>query len=197
MSTLTEEEKRILLDLACAAVQAAAQDQPAPEPDLSQLTQRLREPGASFVTLTQNGVLRGCIGTIKPQLPLAQDVVLRAMAATREDPRFPPLRPEEVPYTTVEVSVLTQPEPLEYETPEQIPSLLRPGIDGVILACGLNRGTFLPQVWEKIPDPRQFLDMLCQKAYLPAGAWKQGDVEIYTYQVESFHRKPDQQSPSA
>lgn len=197
MSTLTEEEKRILLDLACSAVEAAAKNQPPPQPHLDQLPPRLREPGASFVTLTQDGMLRGCIGTIKPQLPLAQDVVMRAVAAAREDPRFPPLRPEELPYTSVEVSVLTPPEPLRYETPEEIPSLLRPGIDGVILARGLHRGTFLPQVWEKLPDPHQFLDMLCQKAYLPPGAWKQGDVEVFTYQVESFHREPGERPAPA
>ncbi len=86
--------------------------------------------------------------------------------------------------------MLTTPHPLDYEHPDELPKLLRPGIDGVIVSHGNNRGTFLPQVWEKVPDTETFLGMLCEKAFLPHEAWRQGHLEFLIYQVESFHEKP-------
>jgi AmmeMemoRadiSam system protein A len=164
--------------------------------NLDAMPQRLRAPGASFVTLTRDGLLRGCIGTLKKQLPLADDVRQHAVAAALSDYRFPVVKPEEVDEIEIEVSVLTTPQPLEYKHVDEIPGLLRPGIDGVIITDGKNRGTFLPQVWEKVPDVETFLGMLCEKAYLPPDAWRQGQIKILTYQVESFHENPTEKTSS-
>ena len=187
---LNDREKQILLDLAHQAIVAAVHQDRPPRVDLDKLPDRLQHPGASFVTLTRNGVLCGCIGTLKHEFSLAQDVVLRARAAATDDPRFPPLQTDEIEDTTVEISVLTAPQPLEYDTPDEIPNLLVRGQDGVTIVHGLKRATFLPQVWQKLDGPEHFLSMLCQKARLPADAWKRGDLEISIYRVESFHRSP-------
>jgi AmmeMemoRadiSam system protein A len=187
---LSTKEKRILLDLAHQSISAVVHLGPQPDVDLESLPDRLQNPGASFVTLTRNGVLRGCIGTLNHHFPLAEDVVMRARAAATEDPRFPPLQEDEFWDTEIEISVLTTPVPLDYTSPEEIPDLLVPGVDGVTIFHGHKRATFLPQVWEKVGDPEQFLALLCQKAVLPADAWKSGELEISIYHVEGFHRLP-------
>ncbi len=184
---LSEREQQILLDLAHQSILAAVAQDRAPRVELDSLPDRLQQPGASFVTLTRSGLLRGCIGTLKHEFPLAQDVVLRAGAAATDDPRFPPLQSDEIEDTEIEISVLTTPVPLVYNAPDEIPNLLVPGQDGVTIVYGLKRATFLPQVWEKVDGPEHFLTMLCQKAQLPSEAWKRGELEISTYRVESFH----------
>ena len=184
---LSEQEQQILLDLAHQSIVAAVAQDRAPRVELDSLPDRLQQPGASFVTLTRSGLLRGCIGTLKHEFPLAQDVVLRAEAAAIDDPRFPPLQADEIEDTEIEISVLTTPQPLVYNAPDEIPNLLVPGRDGVTIVHGLKRATFLPQVWEKVDGPEHFLTMLCQKARLPAEAWKRGELGISTYRVESFH----------
>ena len=192
---LSDREQQILLDLAHQSIMAAVARDRAPHVELDLLPDRLQQLGASFVTLTRSGLLRGCIGTLKHEFPLAQDVVLRARAAAIDDPRFPPLQTDEIEDMEIEISVLTTPEPLVYNAPDEIPYLLVPGRDGVTIIYGLKRATFLPQVWEKVDGPEHFLTMLCQKARLPAEAWKRGKLEISTYRVESFHRaqtKPTQ-----
>ena len=185
---LSEREQKILLDLAHQSIVAAVAQDRTPRVELDSLPDRLQQPGASFVTLTRSGLLRGCIGTLKHEFPLAQDVVLRAAAAAIDDPRFPPLQADEIEDTEIEVSVLTTPQPLEYNAPDEIPNLLVPGRDGVTIIHGLKRATYLPQVWEKVEGPEHFPTMLCQKARLPADAWNRGELEISTYRVESFHR---------
>ena len=187
---LSEQEKQILLDLADQSIVAAIHQNVPPRVDLDSLPDRLKQPGASFVTLTRNGLLRGCIGTLKHEFPLAQDVVLRAGAAATDDPRFPPLQADEIEDTEIEISVLTTPQPLEYNAPDDIPNLLVPGLDGVTIVHDRKKATFLPQVWEKVDGPEHFLSMLCQKALLPTDAWKRGELEISIYRVESFHRSP-------
>jgi len=188
---LSEREKQILLDFAHQSIVAAAHQDLPPRVDLNSLPDRLQQPGAAFVTLTRSGLLRGCIGTLKREFPLAQDVVLRATAAATDDPRFPPLKINEIEDTEIEISILATPQPLEYKTPDEIPNLLVPGADGVTIILGHKRATFLPQVWEKVDSPEHFLSMLCQKAKLPVEAWRRGDLEISTYRVESFHRSPN------
>jgi AmmeMemoRadiSam system protein A len=115
-----------------------------------------------------------------------QDVQQNAIGAAFRDPRFPPVRPEEVGDLTIEISVLSLPEPLEYDTVESLFSKLRPGVDGVVIERGWHRATFLPQVWEKIPDERQFLERLCLKAGLSSDAYRGGELHVSTYQVEKF-----------
>jgi AmmeMemoRadiSam system protein A len=187
---LSEDEKRTLLKLAREALERTVRGEKIGPINLSVLSPRLRAPGASFVTLSQAGNLRGCIGTLKRQLPLAEDVRQHAIAAARHDYRFPPVKPDELDDIKIELSILTKPQALNYSDSESLLTMIRSGIDGVIVTCGKNRATFLPQVWEKVPDTETFLGMLCEKAFLPREAWRQGNIEILTYQVESFHESP-------
>lgn len=191
---LTPEERRILLRLAREALEAAVAGKRLPPLDVQSLPDTLRRNAATFVTLTRGGLLRGCIGALHATMPLAEDVRVHAAAAALEDYRFPPLREDEVNETEIEISVLTEPEPLGCDSPEDLIHRLRPGVDGVILISGLQRATFLPQVWEKVPEARLFLSMLCEKAGMRADAWQRGDVEVQTYQVESFHEAEGAQS---
>lgn len=145
----------------------------------------LREPGATFVTLTLDGKLRGCIGSLEAWRPLAEDVQANAVAAAFRDPRFAPLSADELEKIRVEVSLLSKPAPLLFADESDALRQLRPGIDGVILVAGDRRSTFLPQVWEQLPAPRQFLEHLKQKAGLPASWWSDS-VQLYRYDVQKW-----------
>lgn len=187
--TLTLEEREFLLCLARQALELGVHSQPLPPLDLESIPPRLREPGASFVTLTRKGELRGCVGALEPYMPLAEDVREHAVAAALQDFRFPPVTPRELPEIEIEISRLTAPEPLDYTRPEELPSRIRPGIDGVVLRDGLRRATFLPQVWEKLPRPEDFLGHLCLKMGVDAGYWRYKKLQVSTYQVEEFHER--------
>jgi AmmeMemoRadiSam system protein A len=188
---LTPEEQQTLLQLAREAVTIRVKGGRLPPLDLASMPRRLREDGASFVTLTIRGELRGCIGALTPYQPLALDVRDHAVAAALEDPRFPPVSEDELGGIKVEVSRLTRPQRLEYVDAEDLLSRLRPHVDGVILHDSFgHRATFLPQVWEKIPDPAEFLDHLCEKMGLSGHAWRTKPLEVSTYQVEEFHESP-------
>lgn len=145
----------------------------------------LAEPGATFVTLTQRGQLRGCIGSLEAQRPLAIDVAENAIAAAFRDPRFPPLEEDEFSRTRVEVSLLTPAEPFPVASEADALSRLRPGIDGLILSYGRRRATFLPQVWESLPEPRQFVAQLKLKAGLPADFWH-AQIALARYGVKKW-----------
>ena len=140
-------------------------------PRASRVTRRCSAPAATFVTLKQSGELRGCIGSLQPLRPLAEDVRENAIAAAFRDPRFPPLSVREYATTSVEVSLLSADERLDVATEAELLTQLRPGIDGLILRYGGQRATFLPQVWESLPEPRAFVSALKRKAGLPAGFW--------------------------
>ena len=184
--TLPAEDRSTLLRLARQAIELAAAGKQGPALRLEDLPEALRAPHATFVTLTSSGELRGCIGALQASIPLAEDVVVHARAAATEDFRFYPVRPEEARGIEIEISILSDPVPLEYGDADDLMAKLRPGIDGVILSSGLHRATFLPQVWEKVPQSHQFLDLLCEKAGLPRRAWRTGHLDVSTYQVESF-----------
>ena len=184
---LSTEERSILLRLARHAIESGVRRQPLDMLDIAALPEQLREPGATFVTLTERDMLRGCVGALEAYQPLAEDVREHAIAAALEDYRFPPVRPEEVPWIKIEISRLTAPIPLDYDRPEDLLKLLRPGIDGVILREGLRRATFLPQVWEKLPDPREFLGHLCLKMGVDSNYWRYHKLQVYIYQVEDFY----------
>ncbi len=184
---LSDEERNLLLRLARESIEAAVNQLPLPVLDLEHLPGALRENGASFVTLTEDGELRGCIGALEAYQPLAEDVREHAVAAAQEDFRFYPVRPKEVAHLQIEISRLTPPQALEYSTPEDLVSRLRPGVDGVILRDGLRRATFLPQVWEKIPDPQAFLSHLCAKMGAAENTWRKKHLVVQIYQVEEFH----------
>lgn len=145
----------------------------------------LHQPGASFVTLTQHGQLRGCIGSLEAWRPLATDVEANALAAALRDPRFDPLTAEELPRTRIEVSLLTLPETMRFRDEDDALAQLCPNIDGVIFSAGRRRATFLPQVWEQLPDARQFMAHLKQKAGLPAAYWG-SDVVLQRYAVRKW-----------
>jgi len=185
--TLDQAEKTYLLQLARRSIEAAVNRQPLPRIVLEELSPVLREDGASFVTLTERGELRGCIGALEPYQPLALDVQEHAVAAAMDDYRFPPVSSQEIGILHIEISRLTLPQPLIYQGPAELLDKLRPNIDGVILRDGVRRATFLPQVWEKIPDPAIFLTQLCLKMGAPANLWRQRALTVYTYQVQEFH----------
>jgi uncharacterized protein len=141
---------------------------------------------ATFVTLKIAGRLRGCIGNLEPIGPLWQGIRDNAINAAFHDHRFSPLTPEELPEVHLDISILSQPVPLEYADASELLDKLRPGIDGVILRDGRHTATFLPQVWQQLPVPEQFLGHLCLKAGLPQEYWRQARLAINTYQVQSF-----------
>lgn len=184
---LTLEERQTLLRLARQAMEAGVRGEKLPVLDESILTSRLREDGASFVTLTVRGELRGCIGTLEPYQPLAQDVREHAAAAALEDPRFHPVSERELNGIQIEVSRLTRPVSLEYTDASDLLSKLRPHVDGVIMRDAFHRATFLPQVWEKIPNAAEFLNNLCYKMGVQPEAWRTKHFDVLTYQVEEFH----------
>lgn len=145
----------------------------------------LETPGAAFVTLTQDGALRGCIGSLTAYRPLREDIAANAVNAAFRDPRFPPLTARELPGTHIEVSILSDPEPYPFSDRADAVSRLRPGVDGVTLEYGARRGTFLPQVWDSLSEPEDFLNHLVRKAGLPAGWWDD-DARLSRYTVKAF-----------
>lgn len=184
---LTQQEKNHLLLIARQAMETAVRRLPLVELELGTMPGTLREKGASFVTLTVGGALRGCIGTLEAYQPLVLDVQEHAMAAALEDYRFAPVIPPELKHIQIEVSRLTPATPLEYTDSLDLLSKLRPGVDGVIIKDGHHRATFLPQVWEKLPDPSDFLDQLCYKMGAMPETWRKEHLQVFTYQVEEFH----------
>jgi len=184
---LSLAEQQTLLHLAREAMECGVRGKKLSPLDEESLSAHLREQGASFVTLTERGQLRGCIGALEPHQPLAHDVREHAVAAALKDPRFPPVREDELNRIQIEVSRLTRPVPLEYKDAADLLSKLRPQVDGVILSDGARRATFLPQVWEKIPDPAEFLNNLCYKMGIHDNAWRTRHLDVLIYQVEEFH----------
>jgi AmmeMemoRadiSam system protein B/AmmeMemoRadiSam system protein A len=173
-----ESHGRTLLAVARGAIAAALGRGAAPAPD----EPWLREQRAAFVTLTQNGRLRGCIGSLEAHRPLGEDVAANARGAALRDPRFPPVTAAEFDRIEVEVSVLSSPALLAFGDHADLVAQLRPGVDGLILACDGRRGTFLPQVWEQIPEPEAFLAQLKLKAGLPADT-RTTRCTIWRYEV--------------
>jgi uncharacterized protein len=185
--TLSPEEKKQLLELARNALVQGVSGVRLQPLDLNTIPPALQEPGATFVTLTRKGELRGCVGALEAYQPLAEDVREHAIAAALQDYRFPAVTPDEVQELEIEISRLTPPQLLEYEKPRDLPDKLRPGVNGVILREGMRRATFLPQVWEKLPDPAQFLSHLCLKMGVEGNYWQHKKLRVYIYQVEEFH----------
>lgn len=182
---LTPDERTTLLKIARQSLVDAANSRPAtPLPE--NLSPALLEIGASFVTLTVRGQLRGCIGTLEAYQPLAKDVRQRAAQAATQDYRFARVRPSDVDLIHIEISRLTSPEPLPYSDPADLPRLLRPHVDGVVLSDGLHQATFLPQVWEPLPDPAEFLSHLCAKMGTQSDLWRRQVLRVEIYQVEEF-----------
>ncbi|HEY3473117.1 MAG TPA: AmmeMemoRadiSam system protein A [Anaerolineales bacterium] len=185
---LTPEEQKILLCLAREGIECAVHGQGLTPIHLATLPLSLQEEGSSFVTLTCHGQLRGCIGSLEAYQSLAEDVREHAIGAALKDPRFPPVKEDELNGLQIEISCLTQPVPLEYSDAHDLISRLRPHIDGVILREGsFRRATFLPQVWETIPNPAEFLENLCYKMGADPDLWRRQHLDVLTYQVAEFH----------
>jgi len=171
-----------LLQMARAAISTAL-GRPArgPEDDA-----RLQAPGACFVTLTQRGELRGCIGSLEARRSLQEDVKANAVAAALHDMRFAPLRLAELADTDIEVSVLSPMQPIHFDGEADALAQLRPGVDGVVFTHGAHRSTFLPQVWDQLPTAGEFMAHLKRKAGLPADFWSDG-VRLQRYTVQKWH----------
>jgi len=185
MSTLDPGRGRLLTALARAAIcRELGQPEPEIPPEAAHVAW-LEAPGAVFVTLTQHGELRGCIGSLEARRSLRADLEANARAAAFDDPRFSPLAWDELRHTCVEVSVLGRPQAMPCRDEADALAQLRPGIDGVILEFGRHRATFLPQVWEQLPDPAQYLAHLKRKAGLDAAFWS-ADIRVSRYPVEKY-----------
>ncbi|OGI15138.1 hypothetical protein A3K63_03330 [Candidatus Micrarchaeota archaeon RBG_16_49_10] len=182
---LRREEKKYLLKLARETLERHFEGKGDLIPK-SMPFKNLEKKAGTFVTLEEEGELRGCIGHIIPVNPIYKDVAENALNAAFQDPRFVPVVKEELGKISIEVSVLTVPKTLEHKSAEDLLSKLRPGVDGVIIEFEGRSATFLPQVWEQLKDKKEFLRHLCMKAWLPQDSWKAGDCKIEVYQVECF-----------
>ena len=154
----------------------------------------LSNEGATFVTLDYDHQLRGCIGSIIAYRSLLDDLIGNAVSAAFKDPRFSPLHAEELSHLKLEVSVLTPPKLLEYDDFNDLCSKIRPHKDGLILQHGIYQGTFLPQVWEQLPTPQQFLEHLSYKSGASISIYNQHPT-IYSYQVDAIEEEFDEVSP--
>lgn len=187
--SLSEQDKKYLLIHARKSIGAVLQGLKPPPADPSSLSPALRQEGACFVTLTLNGKLRGCVGSLEAKQPLVDEVQDRAVSAAFNDFRFSPLREEELPAVNLEISYLTPPETLDYQAPDELIDRLKPGRDGVILSDGIRKATFLPQVWDQLPTPEEFLGRLCLKMGARPELWKQKPLQVEVYRVEKFREK--------
>lgn len=186
MEQLTAEEKSFSLKLARQALDhyfKTAQILAINEKDV---LARLKARQGAFVTLTLSGRLRGCVGLLEPIKPLYQAIIDNALAAAFFDDRFLPLDKSELPTLEIEISVLSPAKEMTGCSPDERIKFLRPILDGVILKQGQRVATYLPQVWEKLKEPEEFLASLCQKGGWNPDCWKDPKVKIYTYQAEVF-----------
>jgi AmmeMemoRadiSam system protein B/AmmeMemoRadiSam system protein A len=186
----SEAQGQVLVNLARKTIGdklGLATAEPASQDLLSALKQDcFQVQRGTFVTLKIKGQLRGCIGSLTAMETVAESVRRNALNAAFQDPRFPPLSQDELDLTSIEVSILTEARPLRFQDGQDLIKKLRPHVDGVIIRQGFARATFLPQVWEQLPKPEEFLAHLCMKAGLPSRAWEDSDLEVLTYQVQYF-----------
>jgi AmmeMemoRadiSam system protein A len=178
------EDRRFLLDLARETLVRSTAHLPPQE--VQGISEALKAWRACFVTLTHNGGLRGCVGQLISERPLFEAVMENVRRAASRDPRFPPLQPGELENIKIEITVVTEPHELSFESPEELLGLLRPHEHGVLLRLGSAIATFSPQVWEQIPDKIQFLERLSQKLGASPGAWRNKQACISVFQAEWF-----------
>jgi AmmeMemoRadiSam system protein A len=183
---LTAAERTFLLELARKSLSSVTASGGLPEAAAQDVPPKLAAKRACFVTLTKNGALRGCMGHLMAIEPLHQAVAENARNAAMRDPRFPSVQADELAQIKIEISVLTEPQPLTFTSPEDLLSKLRQQEDGVLLNIGPRTATFLPQVWAQLPDKAEFLNHLSQKAGCEASAWRGKDVSVSIYQAECF-----------
>lgn len=187
---LSQEQGQLLVKLARQTLLQHFAKQTAQD-EIDSLNDRLKAPCfnqscGTFVTLKIDGHLRGCIGNLTSSDSLVSGVRRNTINAAFHDPRFSPLSASELDQITIEISILSNPRPLSYQDAADLLKKLRPNIDGVIIRKQFASATFLPQVWEQLPEPQDFLKHLCMKAGLPADAWQHSRLEVSTYQVQYF-----------
>ena len=182
-SQFTKEDQRLLLELARKTIESGDENYSVVPQDLSPI---LKEKRGCFVTLNKNGSLRGCIGYILPVAQLFQAVIENAYNAAFTDPRFPPVDIKELDDIHIDISVLTVPKKLTYSDKDDLLAKLVPFKDGLIIKKGYASATFLPQVWEQLPQKKDFLGHLCMKAGLNSNEWEKGNLEVEIYQAEVF-----------
>jgi AmmeMemoRadiSam system protein A len=188
MSPISTEDKRYLLQLARTVIlDHLGEKTSSPLP--ARNTPEFTEKRGCFVTLHANGRLRGCIGIIEPIKSLIAAVKENALHAGFHDPRFSPVTLREMKNITIEISILTKPEPLNFQNADALKKQLKPGVHGVILTHGHHRATFLPQVWEQLPGTEDFLGHLCQKAGMEKTCWKDAKTAVEVYEVSVFSEK--------
>jgi AmmeMemoRadiSam system protein A len=180
------EERKWMLELARKALKESVTAGNLPQVAPAGVAAKLTDAKGCFVTLTENGALRGCVGNILPAGPLYRAIMSNAQNAALRDHRFMPVQASELDRIEIEVSVLTEPEPLDFKDSQDLLDRLQPGEDGVILKIGDRMATYLPQVWEQIPDKQEFLRSLAVKAGCAGDAWKTGPTSVAIYHVEAF-----------
>jgi AmmeMemoRadiSam system protein A len=186
--SLSRQDRSLLLKLARETIlRKLGQKEYDPDDLKAKLSDLVNtEKRGTFVSLHKQGTLRGCIGNIEPVKTIVEGVSDNAEHAAFKDSRFKPLALEELKDTRIEISILTRPKKLEYADVKDLIAQLRPKIDGVIVQKHYRSATFLPQVWDQLPDPKNFLSQLCMKAGLASNEWKTGQLEVSTYQVQMF-----------
>jgi AmmeMemoRadiSam system protein A len=189
LTQLTQNQGHILVQIARQTLMEAFDRPFSPiNPDLL-VDPVFQSRRGTFVTLTIDGRLRGCIGNLEGSGSILDGIKRNAINAAFQDPRFSALKKDELDKVSIEISILTEPKPLVYQGSKDLIQKLRPDVDGIILKKGWASATFLPQVWEQLPQPEAFLSQLCLKAGLRANSWKKGDLEIMTYQVQYFNEE--------
>lgn len=183
---LNHDEKNTLLNIARESIAFGLKHDSSLPVIVDQYSFNLQQPRATFVTLHLHEKLRGCIGTLEAHQPLIKDVAVHAFAAAFEDRRFTPLSGIELPQLDIHVSILTPTAPLQFTSEDDLLRQLQPGVDGLILQAGQYRGTFLPSVWEQLPEPGDFLCHLKRKAGLASDYWS-GAIKISRYRTISIH----------
>jgi AmmeMemoRadiSam system protein A len=185
-SSYTDQEKKLLLKIARDSIKYILEGKSLNIQDNYTIPDHLFEYRATFVTLTKFGKLRGCIGALEPSMPLVEDIRVHAIAAATQDYRFNPLALDELPDNQIEISVIKPIGQINFGSPDELLQKITPYEDGIIIEDGRNRATFLPQVWEKIPNKEQFLSSLCLKLGASPDLWRAGKIFVYRYNVEKL-----------
>ena len=185
---INETQQNILLELAEKAIRHKLTEGKEMTVDPADYEETLRQPAACFVTLEHRDQLRGCIGSLEAHRSMVLDVVHNAQAAAFSDPRFPPLQEQELAGLSLHISLLTPAVKMQFSSEQDLLSQLQPGVDGLILEEGYYRGTFLPSVWEQLPQPEQFLSHLKRKAGLSPDHWSD-EICVSRYATQIFGRR--------
>jgi len=187
---MTNEQKITLLKLSRKTIETYLTERKKLKVEKSEFPDKeFWEEKGTFVTLTEDGSLRGCIGTIYPVRPLILDVIDNSINAAFRDPRFYPVEISELPFIEIEISILSVPEKITFSNTEDLFKKVKPFKHGVIIRKGFYQATFLPQVWEELSDPTEFFKHLCLKAGLEANCYQDPHLEVELYTVESFSEK--------